>query len=518
MKKQKLNEVAKVIAGQSPPSSTYNSIGKGLPFFQGKADFQEKYPRERVWCTSLKRKEAKPGDILMSVRAPVGPVNICNQLAVIGRGISAIRPLDGIYGEYLYYYFKANEKIISSYGTGSTFKAITQVTLNKFEVPIPYRDGKPDLDEQIRIATLLSRVEALIATRKNNLQQLDDFLKSTFLEIFGDPNKNDKGWDKAELSIFGSISTGNTPPRNNSNNYGATYVEWIKTDNIDKDLMYITQAKEYLSEQGATKARILNSGAVLVACIAGSIESIGRAAITDRTVAFNQQINAIQPNKDVDSIFLYWLLRISQKYIQGIPLKGMKKIITKGVFEKIKLIKPPYEIQESFSKNAIKVYALKQRYQESLQNLENLYAALSQKAFKGELDLSRVPFPEDAPKVNEGTLIDEIPVTDEGIHIVEYPMKDPIERTKLLHNLFDEFLTQHKGGNLSLDDFWQQASFKTIDLIDEFDKPWGVEDYDQVKDWLFELIRNGGLKQKFVGNTGSPPDGQIELKIKANQR
>jgi len=71
-----LGTVAKIIAGQSPPSSTYNSTGDGLPFFQGKGDFQEMHPTVRMWCKSPKRKEAEPGDILISVRAPVGAANI----------------------------------------------------------------------------------------------------------------------------------------------------------------------------------------------------------------------------------------------------------------------------------------------------------------------------------------------------------------------------------------------------------------------------------------------------------
>lgn len=334
--------------------------------------------------------------------------------------------------------------------------------------------------------------------------------------MFGNPFKNEKGWDKVQLSKFGTISTGNTPPRKNPDNYGSTHVEWIKTDNIDKDLVYVTKARECLSEQGAVKARILNKGAVLVVCIAGSIESIGRAAITDRTVAFNQQINAIQPNKDVDPIFLYWLFRISQKYIQGIPSKGMKKIITKGVFEKIKLIKPPIEIQESFSKIATKGFALKKRYQKNLIDLENLYRAVSQKAFKGELDLSRVPI-EVVVKPESGQIkitahAPTVTVTDTTSRFVEYPMSVPEEREKLLRNYFDEFIKQHKGENLSLDDFWQEANFKTVGMMDEFDKPWNADDYDQVKGLLFDLIREGKIDQEFVMDENTlKAHGQIKI-------
>lgn len=451
----------------------------------------------------------------MSVRAPVGPVNICDQKAIIGRGISAIRASDGIHGEYLYYFFKTHENKIASLGTGTTFKAITIEKLSKLQVPIPYKNDKPDLEGQIRIATLLSRIEALIVTRKNNLQQLDDFLKSTFLEMFGDPVRSDKGWEKLPLSKFGSISTGNTPPRKDPSNYGNTYIEWIKTDNIDKNLMYVTKAQECLTEKGVEKGRILENGAVLVACIAGSIKSIGRAAITDRVVAFNQQINAIQPNSSVEPIWLYWLFRLAQKHIQNIPTKGMKKIITKGVFQQIKLIKPPVKAQMVFSHIAEKGYDLKTKLQDSLEGLENLYAALSQKAFKGELDLSRIPLPEEpGPIVHDDNIADQVAVSDKISRLVEYPMSDSDEREKLLHSLLNDYLKEQQGKMFLLDDFWQQADFKVLDDMDESDQSWGMKDYDQVKDWLFELIREGKLEQAFVEDSGEIRDSQIELTVK----
>ena len=90
MKQVNLNDVCEVIAGQSPPSSTYNQDGNGVPFFQGKADFGELNPTVRYWCSEPKRL-AKPNDILFSLRAPVGPTNVNNIEACIGRGLAAIR-------------------------------------------------------------------------------------------------------------------------------------------------------------------------------------------------------------------------------------------------------------------------------------------------------------------------------------------------------------------------------------------------------------------------------------------
>jgi type I restriction enzyme, S subunit len=285
---------------------------------------------------------------------------------------------------YVYYYLRSIE--IKEAGYSRHFKFLKEV-----EIPIPFKDGTPDFDDQIRIAQLLGKVEGLIAQRKQHLLQLDDLLKSVFLEMFGDPVRNEKRWDKPALSAFGKISTGNTPPRNDSSNYDGTHVEWIKTDNITAHSMFVSTAAEFLSEVGAKRGRTVSMGALLVACIAGSVESIGRSALTNRTVAFNQQINAIQPGTNVNPLFLYGLFKLSRTYIQSHATKGMKKILTKGDFERIPMIKPPADLQNQFATLVEKVDSLKSNYQQSLTDLESLYGALSQQAFKGELDLSRVP-------------------------------------------------------------------------------------------------------------------------------
>jgi|GEM_PF-114500 len=245
----------------------------------------------------------------------------------------------------------------------------------------------PSLSEQIKITTILSKAEVLIKKRKETVDLLDKFLKSTFLKMFGDTVRNEKGWEKVPLKKFGNVITGNTPPRVDLENYSDTYIEWIKTDNILYDNVFVTKANEFLSEKGLKKSRFVEKGALLVACIAGSIESVGRASLTDRTVSFNQQINAIQPNVEINSLFLYWLFKNAKSYIQNHATRGMKRIITKGEFEKILMIKPPLELQVQFAQIAEKSELLKGKLKNSLFELENLYSSLSQKAFKGELDL-----------------------------------------------------------------------------------------------------------------------------------
>ena len=99
----RLDEVSVINMGQSPPSSTYNMEGDGLPFFQGKAEFQSFYPEPKKWC-SIPSKVAQTEDILISVRAPVGPTNLASSECCIGRGLAAIKPLGEMPSRYLLYY------------------------------------------------------------------------------------------------------------------------------------------------------------------------------------------------------------------------------------------------------------------------------------------------------------------------------------------------------------------------------------------------------------------------------
>ena len=114
---KKLSEIAQITMGQSPSSKSYNNLKLGLPFLQGKTTFGDKFPYFDTWTTEWS-KEAQANDILFTVRAPVGDLNIANTKIAIGRGIAALHPLN-VSTKYLYYLLLANRNkfIISSAGT-----------------------------------------------------------------------------------------------------------------------------------------------------------------------------------------------------------------------------------------------------------------------------------------------------------------------------------------------------------------------------------------------------------------
>lgn len=516
-----LGEVCKVVSGSTPKREKAEYWEGTIPWVTPKEinrltspylwDSEEKITEEGFNSCSTSMLPA--GSVLLSSRAPIGLLAINKIPVCTNQGFKSLVPSSEVNAEYLYYALKANVKALQARGNGATFKELAKPTVEDFKVPLP------PIDDQIRIAHLLGKVEGLIAQRKQHLQYLDDLLKSVFLEMFGDPVRNEKGWDKPALTAFGKISTGNTPPRNESANYDGDFIEWIKTDNITGDALFVTPSTEHLSQIGARKARIITSGALLVACIAGSVESIGRAALTDRTVSFNQQINAIQPGKDVNPLYFYGLFKLSRSYIQSHATKGMKKILTKGDFEKITMIKPPFEMQNRFAVVVEKVEGIKSRYKQSLADLEVLYSALSQRAFKGELDLSRVPMPKPlAQHIAPVSIGDQASVPEpvaQAAPVIDLPASDKLpaalENAEARKALIEEWLQayrgQLRGTPFSVEEIMAAAQARLAELYPDTDLGLGASEYEHIKAWVFEALAAGTLTQGFddAGN-------RIELK------
>ena len=380
MKFEKLRNIADIIAGQSPPSSTYNSERKGIPFFQGKADYGEKYPSVRYWCTEP-TKISLPNDILISMRAPVGPVNINIVESCIGRGLSAIRVKKNVSRDFIYFWLKQNQHIIAAKETGSTFKAITQKILNEIVVPFPcYSD-------QLQIANLLSKAENLIAQRKESIRLLDEFLKSTFLEMFGDPIANKKKWNLLQVSDYGESRLGKM--LDGKKIIGNNLKPYLRNSNV---LWFGFKLDDLLEMDFDEKDRVefsLRNGDILM-CEGGEI---GRCAIWKDELEecyFQKAIHRIRLNKVIALpeyfVYMFWLYTMNgglNKYMGAATISHL----TGERLKKMKLPIPPIELQTPFAKIVEKTESLKTQYQQSLQELENLYGSLSQKAFKGELSI-----------------------------------------------------------------------------------------------------------------------------------
>ncbi len=482
MKLTKIKEFAIVGAGQGAPKKDSDYSETGIPFIRAGSleklingvneDKLELIQKETA--NKYKLKLYPSGTVIFAksgMSATKNRIYKLRQPCYVVNHLATLQPKENVFPNYLVYALYRNKP--SQLINDPAYPSISQKAIEEYKIPIP-----ENYEDQIRIATLLCRTESLIAKRKNSIRLLDELIKSTFLEMFGDPMKNEKGWEKRAIKEhIGKVITGNTPPRNNKAFYNEKFVEWIKTDNIFENKMFITEAREYLSKLGLKEGRCINDGSLLVTCIAGSIKSIGTAALTNRMVAFNQQINAIEPFDEINSYYLYWLFRVCKKYIQGHATKGMKKIITKSEFEKIIMIKPDFNLQNKFAQIVEKVESIKSKYETSLTELENLYGSLSQRAFRGELDLSRVPIDTAVkPETVEAKL---------ESHAPEVETTRKFTKKELI-----KILKQESGQPCSFNELWnslEKSSFKDL------------PEYDEVKKMIFDMLEgeNPLLSQSF---------------------
>ncbi|HEH6357112.1 UNVERIFIED_CONTAM: restriction endonuclease subunit S [Pseudomonas aeruginosa] len=293
-----------------------------------------------------------------------------------------IRPdgerLDGLYLFYLVWNEQFRFLGEKSMSGAAGQKRVGSDFLKGFEIPLP------PLPEQKRIAAILDKADAIRRKRQQAIQLADDFLRAVFLDMFGDPVTNPKGWNIRPIKEMAKVTTGNTPPRDKPEYYG-DFIEWIKSDNINTPSDFLTVATEYLSEAGCMVGRRVPAGSTLLTCIAGSFDCIGNSAYADREVSFNQQINALTPMPGVNGIFLYALSKYCKKAIQAASTGGMKGMVSKGKLEEVRFICPPESMQQKFAEAFHRYQGLRKGMEHSQDGLSDEFSSISQKAFSGHL-------------------------------------------------------------------------------------------------------------------------------------
>ena len=174
-----IRDIAKVIPGQSPPGESYNSDGSGTPFYQGKTEFGEMFIGEPVKWTTAPKRFAEPQDIIMSVRAPVGPVNLAIQRVCIGRGLTAIRPSrDKFHAVYAFYILRSMESEITG-SEGATFASINKRDIENIKVPLP------PLETQRAIADEIEFERALVEANRELIRRFEAKIEAAVGRVWG---------------------------------------------------------------------------------------------------------------------------------------------------------------------------------------------------------------------------------------------------------------------------------------------------------------------------------------------
>lgn len=374
-----LKDIAHITMGQSPESESYNDERVGIPFFQGNADFGEIYPNNRIWCSSPK-KIAEPGDILISVRAPIGALNYAKERCCIGRGLAAISIKDEAERNYVFHLLKAKNKELNSKGTGSTFKAIGKNVLE--EVLVPQISPK----EQQKRMSIMDYLESIIRKRREQLLFLDKLIKARFVEMFGNPVANEKGWN-VDLckNLTTKIGSGATP-KGGKESYLTKGISLIRSLNVHNN-QFVYDDLACISMEQAEKLNnvIIQQGDVLLN-ITGA--SVARCCIVPNSVLparVNQHVSIIRCNEKLLPVFVSCMFTDDnfQQFLLNVATGGgaTREAITKEEIEKFVLITPPIERQKKFVDFVEQIDKSKVAVQKALDEAQLLFDSLMQEYF-----------------------------------------------------------------------------------------------------------------------------------------
>ena len=263
-----LGEVAEVVSGQSPPGESYNEAGKGIPFYQGKTEFGEMYIGAPVKWTTDPQRFAEAGDILMSVRAPVGPVNLATQHICIGRGLAAIKPIEGrLITSYTFYFLKSQQEHIKG-DAGAAFASINRDDIKKLQIPLPPLEVQKEIVAEIEgYQKVINGARTILDNYRPHIAIHPDWPIPTF--------------DTAPFQIIDGDRGTNYPSKEDFSPSG--YCLFLNTKNVRSDgfrfneLQFISAVKDSVLRKGK-----LERGDVLLT----TRGTIGNTALFDASVEF----------------------------------------------------------------------------------------------------------------------------------------------------------------------------------------------------------------------------------------
>ena len=373
----KLGEISKFIMGQAPNSANCNKNGSGTIFVKA-GQFGELYPNIEEW-TVTPLKLAKENDVLICVvGATVGKLNLAIDCA-IGRSVAAIRcDSKKLHYKYLYYYLNTWVTRIRELSQGSAIGVITKDMLYDLNIPMY------DISSQIYIVNILDKAQKLMDKRKQQIEALDELVKSQFIEMFGDVISNKKNYPIKKLDEITSIITDGT-------HQTPTYVDkgyiFLSSKNVTTGKINWDDVK-YIPEELHIKLNKRLEPKLNDILLAKN-GTTGVAALVDRECIFDIYVSLalIRFNSNINPVFMLYMINSdgcrhqfnsSLKGI-GVPNLHLSEI------RKTKVLLPPIELQNQFADFVKQVDKLKFEMEKSLKQLEDNFNSLMQRAFKGEL-------------------------------------------------------------------------------------------------------------------------------------
>ena len=295
----------------------------------------------------------------------------------IGSTLARLRICDSeVDSFYLGWFLRNKSESIRKKCYGATIPHVSKSVLESIEIPLP------PLPIQKQISAILEKTDTTREKRRKTNQLTEQFLQSTFLEMFGDPITNPKKWKIEKLGEVGTLQRGRSKhrPRNARFLLGGPY-PLIQTGEIANSMGYITNYTQTYSELGLKQSKMWKKGTLCITIAA----NIGKTAILTFDACFPDSIVGFKPNGRVKTEFIQrWFTFVQKKLEDSAPMVAQKNISLE-ILRKLDVPVPPLDLQQNFVTLVEKVESLRAKQWESEKELENLFQSLMQRAFKGEL-------------------------------------------------------------------------------------------------------------------------------------
>lgn len=381
-----LSSVCKIDMGSAPKGSTYIDLGSenGIPLIAGAADYGEIYPKPKK-ATSEPTKVCTEGDIIICVRATIGDLNWADNEYCLGRGVAGLRVNpEKLDAKYLWYFIGSYEKELYRSSTGSTFPQINRTIIETIPIPLP------PLETQRQIAAVLEKADQLRKDCKLMEQELNSLAQSVFIDMFGDPVTNPKGWEVKPLSSIASVQLGKM--LSSKSKQGDNPKKYLRNANVQWRKIEVFDLLEMDFSEKEVKKFTLNNGDLLV-CEGGEI---GRCGIWKSQVAdcyYQKALHRVRLKQELcipEYIQEYFFWMAERGGLMSSVNEVTFKHLTAEKMNKLLVPLPSVDLQSQFTKAYDSIHNKISENSEVGREAESAFNSLMQKAFKGELKLEVV--------------------------------------------------------------------------------------------------------------------------------
>ena len=328
-----------------------------------------------------KGKVAEVGDILVTCIGSIGNVGIASKEVCFNQQINGIKvDKNKALSKYIAYAILYIKPALNHVANKAVVPIINKSTFEKIKIPVP------PIEIQKQIVDVLDEAQKLIDNRKKQIKLLDNLIESIFYDMFGDPVKNDKGWEVKKLEEFYYVRTGKTPKRGVAEYWNNPRINWIKTGEILNGVINSSEEKISRIAKEELNMYLFSEGDILIAMY-GQGNTRGRVAKLNIRSTTNQACAGLVKKEDsiINNEYTYNILLLLYEQLRDLGRGGNQPNLNLGMIREYEIPIPPLPLQNQFAEKVQAIEKQKELFKQSLKLLEDNYNSLMQRAFKGEL-------------------------------------------------------------------------------------------------------------------------------------